>query len=204
MPTIGTSARFMFSLTLVITWAAAMSFAFWWFQFRWYQPPDPLTGDALFDASQIRLSRVPSWADLEVIHFYDNTCPCARFNTPHVQDLAKRYRAQNVRFRILVPDASQLDDAGQTFPFAEHAVAAPDSRPPASPSALVLSRESGPQYLGPWSPGAACNARSGDYVAQVLDQLLAGKQHNLTFQMARGCLCPWPNRYSLAQAGVFQ
>ncbi|PSL16201.1 hypothetical protein CLV44_102124 [Marinobacterium halophilum] len=202
--TLSYSPRFWLSLALVIIWMIAMGFAFWWFQLRWYQPLEDLTGDALFDSTRLQASQTRPDAALEIVHFYDGNCPCTRFNTPHVQALSQQYRSDDVRLRVLVPSADQLDKVRQLFPHAEHAVATPQNAPPASPSALVISRELGAQYLGPWSPGAVCNARSGDYVAQVLDQLLTGKRHEQTFQLARGCLCPWPNRLSLAQAGVFQ
>ncbi|MBV0934500.1 DUF6436 domain-containing protein [Marinobacterium weihaiense] len=194
--------RFWFSLVLVVAWSLAMACAFWWFQLRWYQPLEHLTGDALFDSSRLQLSRSRPDQPLEIVHFYDGNCPCTRFNTPHVQSLAQQYETHDVQLRVLVPHPRQLDEVRQLFPGAVHEVATAANAPVASPSALVRSQALGTQYHGPWSPGAVCAARSGDYVAQVLDRLLAGKRQDQTFQVARGCLCPWPDSLSLAQAGV--
>ncbi len=187
---------------LVMIWACAMAAAFWWFQLRWYQPLESLTGDALFNAEQLDISRHEPDTPIEVIHFFDSNCPCTRFNTPHVQDLIEQYQKQSIRFRILVPDASQLTEARQLFPQVRIDVAARQDRPPASPAALVLSSQHGAEYMGPWSPGAVCNSRSGDYVAQVLDQLVEGKRRNQTFQLSSGCLCPWSNNSSAVHDGV--
>lgn len=187
---------------LVVTWALAMGFAFWWFQLRWYQPLEDLTGDALFSAEQLTLSQTTPDTPIEVIHFYDANCPCTRFNTPHVQELITRYQGEGLRFRVLVPESAQLSGARQKFPGIPVSVATQDNQPVASPAALVRTQQLGAQYLGPWSPGAVCSTRSGDYVAQVLDQLLGGEQRNQTFQIARGCLCPWAGQSSAAHDGV--
>ncbi|GAA0792182.1 hypothetical protein SAMN04487964_11248 [Marinobacterium sediminicola] len=190
------------SVVLVCIWAACMAVAFWWFQLRWYQPLEAHTGDTLFDAGQLALTLQTPAAPIEVIHFFDNTCPCTRFNTPHVRQLMSRYATSEVHFRILVPDNSQQTDARAQFPGAEVRVASAANYPPASPAALIMTSQHGAQYLGPWSPGAVCSTKSGDYVAQVLDQLLTGEQRQQTFQVARGCLCRWSVNPSTASDGV--
>lgn len=195
------SKRFIATL-LVLVWACAMAAAFWWFQLRWYQPLESLTGDALFNAEQLSVSQRTPDVPIEVIHFFDSRCPCTRFNTPHVQDLMAQYQEQSIRFRILVPDASQLKEAQSLFPQVPVEVASAQDRPPASPAALVLSERHGAEYMGPWSPGAVCNSRSGDYVSQVLDQIVEGKRRNQTFQLASGCLCPWTDNSSAVHDGV--
>ena len=177
---------------LVALWLVLVAWAFWWFQLRFYSSMDQYLKDELFSADSLQLAYQPHGSDITIYHFFDSSCPCSRFNTEHVQEVMLNYEHRAVKFVVVVPHESALTEAKSAFPNADFQVSPARSKPPASPAALIYSKDAQAEYIGPWSPGAVCNSRSDDYVTQVVDELLLNKTINQTQYLARGCLCPWP------------
>jgi hypothetical protein len=181
---------------LVATWLLGVVFAFWWFELRWYQQVTFEYHDAVFDSRTMMPdatmgASIKPDAVAKVIHYFDPECPCTRFNTEHVLELMERYQASGVKFEVRVPNTAGLEKALKIFSapvqIVEYAAA-----PVASPAALVLDSAGLVHYIGPYSPGAVCSTRSGDFVSIVLDDLLEGRPALQDVNLARGCFCSWP------------
>jgi hypothetical protein len=180
---------------LVISWLLIMAFAFWWFELRWYQQVDFQYSDALFDSSQMLDEQIAGNSDQSaaiVVHYYDPKCPCTRFNNEHVLELITTYQAKGVHFMVKVPDEAAKRSAQGVFGDVEVQVISASSAPSASPAALVVDAQGLPVYVGPYSPGAVCTSKSGDFVGLALDDMLSGKDFKQTVNLANGCFCQWP------------
>ncbi|MGB0732355.1 MAG: DUF6436 domain-containing protein [Pontibacterium sp.] len=182
------------ALIIFAMWILAVCVAFWWFQVRWISSLDDYTSDAWFDAETLQIPAVTQQiGKITLYHFYDETCPCTKFNTQHVIDVEAKYRSKNVELIVLVPSKEAIEDARETFPNAVDVLTTTSQfAPPASPAVLVTSAEAKPEYIGPWSPGAVCNGKDEDFVSAVVDELILGKKYEFIRNYAQGCLCPWP------------
>lgn len=185
------------TIILVISWLLLMIWCFWWFYLRWQNSMDAFLRDELFSTTALVIKDKNTNVTTTLYHFYDQSCPCTKFNTEHVQNVIDKYDNQGVNFIVVVPNTESLFNAQVVFPRADHVVSRPDFKPPASPSALIISTNSTAEYIGPWSPTAVCSSHKEDYVSQVLDELLQGNHFNQSHNLARGCLCPWPERISI-------
>lgn len=179
------------AFALVTVWLILVAWAFWWFQLRFYSSMDQYIQDEFFSADSLQLSHKPNSQAITIYHFFDSSCPCTRFNTEHVQEVMQKYRNKSIEFVVVVPNEYALDEAKETFPNASFQVSQARNNPPASPAALIYSKDKA-EYIGPWSPGAVCNSASEDYVSSVVNELLLDKTIDQTRYLARGCLCPWP------------
>ncbi len=180
---------------LVFIWLLMIAFAFWWFELRWYRQVDFQYSDALFDSrtllnDQSLLQGKDHRAT--VVHYFDPACPCTRFNTAHVQELMATYLPKGVAFVIKVPNEAARQLAHQTFKQVPIDVVAAKNAPVASPAALVLNPLGQPEYVGPYSPGAVCTSKTGDFVGLALDDVIQGKGFKQTINLANGCFCQWP------------
>ena len=178
----------------VLCWLIIIGLTFWWFEFKINRQVDS-TQEAVFDSriySHNALSRGVKSDGTTVIHYFDISCPCTRFNTPHVRDLIERYSAQGVNFLIRAADVPSLRQANRLFGDQTVRLARENEAPAASPSAIVITGGE-VNYIGPYSPEAVCSTAAGDFVGLVLDDLLANKPFKQPTNLAMGCFCEWPS-----------
>ena len=192
--------RQRWALMILALWLAVVLCGFWWFQWRWYFLVDTQTvwfkGQGWVEASQSPDFIADGGNGPVVVHFYDPACPCSKFNTEHVLALIEEYQGRGVQFEVRVPSADVQAQARQLFGVPV-AVAADAQRPAASPSALVLNQAQAAgrtvAYVGPYSAGAVCTGAEDDFVGLVLNRLLNQEKLGWESNLAKGCLCPWPN-----------
>lgn len=196
-------------IALVATWIAITITAFWVLQWQYLRPFPKETlavSSQFFEGAALNLPAVHGLqADKSgsVIHFWDPECPCTRFSTPHVRDLIAQADAQGFTSTVIVnrginSDAgSRLKSARKTFgeqiAIQLWSESLAEQLPiPASPSALVMSKEGRLSYVGPYSSDAFCSTEDGAFVEEAMTQIASGKVEPIAENnLATACFCSW-------------
>jgi len=176
----------------VVVWLGIIAVTFWWFEFRVNRQID-FTQEHVFDSRKLSddlLLMKQGSTGITVIHYFDDACPCTKFNSSHVLDLMNRYEQKDVYFLILAADMSSKIKAEKIFN-RPVTIAESSEVPVASPSAVVINNGE-VSYIGPYSPGAVCSTAAGDFVGLVLNDLLAKQPFKQAVNLASGCFCDWP------------
>ena len=181
----------LLSWSLLAIWLLATGVVFWWLQLQYQQPfaddlhpyltraqapdtPDALRGLLANGATEGRA---------KVISFYDPSCPCTRFNTPHRERIEARFAGGKVDFVSIQADdkAALAQHLQQWLPVQK------------APAALVLDAEGRLVYYGPFSVGSGCLTGSGTFVERAIQRVLEGGQDAAKLNvLAKGCYCTWP------------
>jgi hypothetical protein len=180
---------------LLIGWLGATAWAFWWFDGQYRRAfSDSVTPFAGFtdraDLSPELLTALNQGhaPGVTLVHFRDDTCPCARFNALHVADITERYRPQGLR--VITVDAADSEGlAGRLAAWLPV---------PASPAALVVGADGGLAYFGPYSTGAGCLTGSGTFVERAIERALRGPTEPQLNVLSVGCYCAWPGARTAA------
>ncbi len=200
---------------LVIVWLIAMCYAFWWFlvrDIRSFYPPGQ-EQFVHFENAQLghylntylhsnQIITESSSQKSVLIHFWDPSCLCSRFNTQHVQQLIETFGPQGVRFIVILNDTIPspeefVQQASTLFPGATLIRAsqlALPSQVPASPATAILDQHGQLSYFGPYTLGALCLPSGDGLVETVLKSLLAGRQAVPGSIAGSGCFCAWPTK----------
>jgi len=203
---------------LVFSWLTATVCAFWWFEVRNLQRFDRATSGqtVFFDSTEIMRELhglLSSGAALTgnlnqpvatVLHFWDPSCPCSRFNEAHVRELMTSYRRHGVQFTVVARAGTGLSEdeiarrASSTFghsvPLLQQSSASPAKVPPSSPATAIFDAGGQLAYFGPYSSGAMCLSGNGAFAEKVLDSLMLGDNPQQLNTLAFGCFCSWTNR----------
>jgi len=192
----GTHIRKLAAISLVAVWAVSTIAAFWWFEFRNLRPflDEQAVMFRAADLGRHLAQELPPTTDnLPVLlHFWDPGCPCARFSTPHVQDLIAARAGNGLKVVIMIPDASLAPAAREHFGPEAGVILAEGIDPVSSPSAALLDDSGQLAYFGPWSTGANCTVADGGFVESALDALSRGQNPQQVNTLAVGCFCRWP------------
>lgn len=151
-------------------WVAFVLFAFWLFQLQYTSTWVSFVGERL-------PARFGAATSLQVLHFVDDTCPCARFSEPHIKEVEAQWVNLGIEFSSVSPTTiigSGVDSA----------------LVPASPAVAVWNQQGEIIFFGPYTSGAVCG-EGEDLLAKVLDEPTAAGQW--VNQEAIGCFCEWPN-----------
>ncbi len=178
------------SWTLLLGWLGTTAWAFWWFDGQYRQAftasvaPFVRFAESAELPPELLAALRPGYdgAGVTLVHFRDVACPCARFNAPHVADIADRYRQQGLH--LITVDAT--DTRGVAGRLAAWLPV------PSSPAALVVDAEGRIAYFGPYSAGAGCFTGSGTYVERAIERALAGPTKAQMNLFNVGCYCAWP------------
>lgn len=200
---------------LVALWLMAMCYAFWWFlvrDIRSFYPPGQ-EQFVRFENAQLgkylnsylysnNLITNNDQHSAVLIHFWDPSCLCSRFNIQHVQRLIEDFGPDGIRFIVIlndrIPDPEEfISQAPELFPGAALIRAsqlALPSKVPASPATAILDQHGQLAYFGPYTLGALCLPSGDGLVETVLKSLLAGRQPVPGSIAGSGCFCAWPNK----------
>ena len=188
MPACAPTTRLWLGACLIAVWASAMAWAFWWYEGRYIRP----FGDqpAFFYGQKLHLPESLRGAQrIHVVHFHNPRCPCEAATLDHLEQLIKRFAADEVSFYVLssqAPSQALLERLPRldTLQGAEHT--------PASPSVAIWAKNDQLAYFGPYSESAVCSSENS-LVEPVLEALTQGRTPLINNQMSSGCLCPWPS-----------
>lgn len=197
----------------MLIWLLGTAYAFWWFQFKDLRPfsSAATNKNIFFDGEKMRghLNKALSGSQDSgrkddkgsvVVHFWDPTCPCSRFNEQHVKQLMAEYRKRGIRFIVVArtesfTDKKALQQKARAVFGEVDVVWSQDlglnQSIPSSPAAIILDSQQQLAYFGPYSEGAVCSAGSGRFVERILDNVLIGKNPQYINTLAYGCFCDW-------------
>lgn len=204
-------AKTITALTLLVGWAIATAYGFWWFQVKDLRsfPLDTrnlepagieLAADVKQLLSQLRENN-PGHEHREQITFvniWDPDCPCNRFSEAHIRDLVSNYKGRDVHTVTVTANTKtsrtslkQLANLLYDTPLitADNKQLFSNKLLPYTPFAMVLDGNGDLKYVGPYSSGPGCGRRNGAFVEKTLDALLAGKQPKGLHQNVSGCFC---------------
>lgn len=191
--------RRMAALALVLPWLAGTAVAFWWFE---QGPGSPPTRAALAGMDEAHAERLAQQlhmtspaAAVRLVHFWDPACTCARDSDAHLQRILASQGPEAARVTVVVPDSAARARALRRFRHLgdpQVLIAAPDSAPPASPVAAVLSPDGSLAYLGPYRTGAGCRPAPDGPVADTLNDLRRGEAPRSLNLLDAACFCTWP------------
>ena len=191
--------RIIIATILVVSWAVATAYAFWWFEFKNLRPFDTNAQGEVINPDLDALHRTlltlipPSDANkIRVVHFWNPDCYCNRFNREHFNQIKEQYEQKGVEFYLAVTKLHKSDTVliAKNFgaiPILELGEAA--RLIPSTPSAAILKPGFGLTYFGPYSEGVMCSAQSGSFVETTLDATLEGYPGKQTNLLACGCYC---------------
>lgn len=188
--------------SMFVSWLVSIVVAFWYFEFGRLQPfiSEPSHffrsgGEQLDERLQGRYLAEYRGEKISVIHYWDDSCPCSRFNIAHLQSIIEKFAPAGVHFYlkpVRVSKNTNLTIASLTMaaPESVHQVNQAFSNwiPPAVPSVVVLDHNGRLAYFGPYSLDAVCG-KNQSFLDQVLAKLLAGKAVHQIITNAFGCFC---------------
>lgn len=192
------SHKVIIASILVVLWAAATAYAFWWFEFKNLRTFDSRDNGQLVEISAsslqsllLRLTQHDTH-NVRVIHFWNPDCYCNRFNLQHLQQIRLEYAKQGVGFYLALSGnrydyQTQIDKQFGDIPVLE--LGESGVLIPSTPSAAIIKTGYGLTYFGPYSTGAMCSAQSGSFVEKILDETLSGTPAVQINTLAFGCYC---------------
>jgi len=159
---------------LVIGWLLFSAFAFWWYDYRYWQSyPDHLVQ---FESKAIeKLYPILNTSNSEktlVVHFADDDCPCEAYRVAHVEDI-QPVLSQSQQVTIKRSDAETL---GLNLA--------------ASPSVAIWNEAGELAYFGPYSSGMTCGT-GFDFVSMVFSKLNDKVNPQWINTQGFGCFCSW-------------
>ncbi len=209
MSTIYKKSDILFASLLTIIWFCAMVYAFWWFQFKDLHTFSnaPIKTHAEFDTAShvLRLQQeitaeYPALFESQkpvVFHLQNPACNCNRFNNLHLQKVVSQYSNTGVQFISLTPlntsdlVLKQMKILTGIQHIEQNKKLERLLQGVSAPAALVFDGKGTLSYFGPYSNGALCSTKSGQYVETSLDTLLKGETVVNVTDQAFGCFCVW-------------
>jgi hypothetical protein len=141
-----------------------------------------------------------------LLHFFNPSCPCSRFNVDHVRALAERFGAEVDIVAVLAEgEPASMRDAYRALGLDVPYVVDADRRLAASlgvystPQAAVLDAESRLYYVGNYNRTRYCRDRETEYARLALEALLAGAPASASLDGGPAYGCPLRRR---AGAGI--
>ncbi|WP_018952699.1 DUF6436 domain-containing protein [Thioalkalivibrio sulfidiphilus] len=194
--------RQMAALALVLPWLAGTAVAFWWFEQGPGSPPVHAAlaslDEARVDALTRQLHKDSVQEGIHLVHFWDPACACSQASSDHLHRILAAEPAQDTRITVVVPDEGSLERALRHFRRIDGlqvTVADPDTAPPASPLAAVLSPEGSLAYLGPYRASTSCRPAADGPVADTLLDLQRGEDPRRLNLLDTACFCAWPETH---------
>jgi hypothetical protein len=132
------------------------------------------------------------------IHFYNPTCPCSKFNIPHVRSLVKQFE-DKISFAIVVlSDKNYTAEEIQNkfnlkIPVHFDKSIATSCGVYSTPQAVILDSENKLYYRGNYNKSRYCTEKNSSYAKIALDSLINNLRYpefNSLALTAYGCQLP--------------
>lgn len=166
---------------LAVIWILGLGWAWWWLDGRHardFQRP------AYFDG--VAVAAPYASGQIQVLHVWQNGCPCNAGHEAYITDMIQRFSAQGVRFaRAGSLPGGRGDILGELphWPLPQQW-----ADWPGGPSVAIWDADGKLAYVGPYSDGASCNQDSS-FIEPVLRALLQGRTVNAARYDTLACLC---------------
>lgn len=190
----------------IIVWLvlifSCISYIFWRNDLQYSLPtPVPEKYDPVKQGAKVNLKgKLDVEQDKPVlIHFFNPSCPCSRFNIKHVQSLIRHYK-DKMSFAVVVLSKTQSyteeeiqDKFGYDIPVSFDASIADICGVYATPQAVILDAGQNLYYRGNYNKSRYCTDKETNYAQMAIDSLLTN-EHRPVFSAsalkAYGCTLP--------------
>jgi peroxiredoxin len=189
----------------VIIWIsflfALIAWQFWHNEWKYSLPtPVPQSYHPAQAGARIDLAgKLESYKKPIFLHFFNPSCPCSRFNIPHVKSLVKKYGNQ-MTFAIVVMSKDKnysaeevLDKFGLTIPVLSDATIAQSCGVYSTPQAVIIDTDGKLYYRGNYNKSRYCTDKNSNYAQMAIDSLLRKTSHPVFSELALkayGCQLP--------------
>lgn len=167
------SIKTLVGYLILLLWLVSVVFAFWWFEYRYWQTFSPQT--VVFESSSLHelYGRLNTQSgEPLVVHFSQPDCPCHRYQLTHIDNLQNNMAGfQQVEIAMNDPIATTVEI-------------------PASPAVAIWNQRGEIAYFGPYSSGALCG-RGTDFVTRVMNEIRADRNPQWINTLGIGCYCDW-------------
>ncbi|WP_020533258.1 TlpA family protein disulfide reductase [Flexithrix dorotheae] len=117
---------------------------------------------------------------VKLLHFFNPSCPCSRFNTKHVSYLMDTYK-EDVNFTVVVPFGSDEEAVKEFFGNSieilidnEEKELAKSCGVYSTPQAVILDQKNTLYYRGNYNKSRYCTLPQSNYAEIAINQLLNG------------------------------
>ena len=165
------------AVLLLVTTAFCIVAIFWFNEWK-YSLPTPVPADYhnVSMGTEIKMPGIKNDGSKPLmLHFFNPSCPCSRFNIPHIQSLMKRYK-DNVDFAIVVTSNKDNLTAGDVCDKFNAKVPVFFDRDIAStcgvystPQAVIIDKDSKLFYRGNYNKARYCTDKNSEYARIALD-----------------------------------
>lgn len=203
MPFINYWVRRTIAAISIIGSIGAVVFIFWKHEIKYAKPtPVPQDYSAIETGQNLHLPQVFTKGSAYFLHFYSPDCPCSRFNARHIKSLISSHN-DSIQFVIIVPAASDLDNARAEFGEDLHYVSDPDQQIAkacgvySTPQAVIVTQAHTLFYRGNYNSARYCTTRASNFAELSLIAFLnhqPSPMFGLAATQSYGC--------ELQQAGV--
>jgi hypothetical protein len=202
---------------LAIALAGGIGAVFWQQDLRYALPTPPpagwqpaaIGGAVVLPAALERL-RVDRPGRPVLLHFFNPSCPCSRFNVDHVRALAARFRAEVTVVAVLAEgDPASMRAAYQALSLDVPYYVDGDRRLAerlgvyATPQAAILDGTGRVYFVGNYNRTRYCRDRDTEFARLALEAVVAGERPPAVTPAAITAFgCPLPARPSPKGAGL--
>lgn len=174
-------------LVVVLTAIGAIIGMVFWYQELQYKLATPLPDNyqEVPVGSQLQVSFLAKDGKPKLLHFYNPSCPCSRFNAEHVKELYYQY-GKEVTFYIVVEKGYQKARDEFDMPIIEdpNGILADRCGVYATPQAVVLDGANNLYYRGNYNKERYCTAKNTNFAELAINRLLKGEQKSEFSQLA--------------------
>jgi hypothetical protein len=197
--------------------SGAIAWVFWWQDLQYARPtPRPAGWHRLAVGAVVQLPpaierlRASHPGRPVLLHFFNPSCPCSRFNVDHVRALSSRFAAEvtivavlaegepaamPAAYRALQLDVPHYVDADRRLADALGVYS--------TPQAAVLDRDGRLYFLGNYNRSRYCRERDTEFARIALEAAVAGlRAPAMSPAAAVAYGCPLPVRASSRGAGL--
>jgi hypothetical protein len=189
------------AITLLLASTTAIGAIFWATEWK-YSLPTPVPKDYkdVSAGTQIHLGNtLVTGSKPLMLHFFNPSCPCSRFNIPHIQSLIKKYK-DRIDFAIVVMSNKEnltAEDICEKFnakiPVLFDRSIDADCGVYSTPQAVIVDTHSRLYYRGNYNKARYCTDKNSEYARIAIDSLLANStlpQFDRLALKAYGCQLP--------------
>jgi hypothetical protein len=194
---------------LVIIWLTILLLVvikLFWHNEWVYRLPTPVPANYSFVASGARINLD---AELKTdrakplfLHFFNPSCPCSRFNMPHVKSLVKEY-GDKVNFAVVVLASKKYTEKeiqqrfGIDVPVLFDSTIAATCGVYSTPQAAIIDVHQNLYFRGNYNKSRYCTEKKTEYARMALEGLLSHQPNTITDKFALkayGCQLPKCNK----------
>jgi hypothetical protein len=158
---------------------AGILLTFWLHEVKYNLPtPVPVHHKAIPIGTEVRWSTNIGKGKLKLLHFYNSSCPCSKFNSEHVKYLSSKYGKEILFF---VVTENEMEKAKEEFDFTviydKDGTLADACGVYATPQAVLLDEKNKIYYRGNYNKERYCTNKNSNFAEIAIINLLEGSRN---------------------------